>query len=50
MTILRARKLAEEYKSLSVLGKDPKLVQEKKQEDSPVVSHKTKKKMKVFIS
>ena len=36
MTILRARKLAEEYKSLSVLGKDPKLVQEKKQEDSKV--------------
>ena len=36
MTILQARKLAKEYKSLSVLGKDPKLVQEKKKEDSKV--------------
>ena len=36
MTILQARKLAKEYKSLSVLGKDPKLVQEKRQEDSKI--------------
>ena len=36
MTILQARKLAKEYKALSVLGKDPKLVQEKRQEDAKV--------------
>jgi len=34
MSLNAARKLAKEYKALSVLGKDPKLVQEKKQEDS----------------
>ncbi len=36
MTILQARKLAKEYKALSVLGKDPKLVQEKKKQESKV--------------
>ena len=34
MSLARARKLAKEYKALSVLGKDPKLVQKKKEEDA----------------
>ena len=33
MTLAKARKLAKEYKSLSVLGKDPKLVQKQKEEN-----------------
>ena len=33
MTLAKARSLAKEYKALSVLGKDPKLIQKKKDEN-----------------
>ena len=37
MTLARARDLAKQYKSLSTLGKDPKLVQKQKESDTKKV-------------